>query len=84
VVHTFVADISGLKSVELVLRLPGGEKRLAMHNYGPYPSQTGARTTADYLTVELPVGAGEVRYFIEAEDQRGNVTRGTLERIYLA
>jgi hypothetical protein len=55
-----------------------------MHNYGPYPSQTGARATADYLTAELPAGAGEIRYFIEAEDQRGNVTRGSLERIYLA
>jgi hypothetical protein len=84
VVHTFVADISGLKSVVLVLRLPGEEKRVAMHNYGPYPSQTGARATADYLTAELPAGAGEIRYFIEAEDQRGNVTRGSLERIYLA
>ena len=55
-----------------------------MHNHGPYPSETGARVTADYLTVELPVGVGDVRYYIEAEDRRGNVSRGALERVYLA
>ncbi len=32
----------------------------------------------------LPVGAGDVRYFIEAEDTRGNVAQGTLERVFLA
>ena len=84
VAHTFVADVSGLKRVELVLRTPAGESRLAMRNQGPYPSQTGARVTADYFTADLPVGAGDVRYFIEAEDQRGNVSRGALERIWLA
>jgi hypothetical protein len=71
VAHTFVADVSGLKRVELVLRTPAGESRLAMRNQGLYPSQTGARVTADYFTADLPVGAGDVRYFIEAEDQRG-------------
>jgi hypothetical protein len=40
--------------------------------------------TADYLTAELPIGAGDLRYYIEAEDERGNVSRGTLERIFLA
>jgi hypothetical protein len=84
IAHTFVADCSGLKRVELVLRTEGGERRLTMHNHGPYPSETGARVTADYFTAELPVGAGDVRYFIEAEDNRGNVSRGALERIYLA
>ena len=84
IVHTFVADIAGLKGVDLILRLPGGEKRLPMHNLGPYPSQTGARVTADYLTAELPAGAGDVRYYLEAEDRRGNVTRSSLERIFLA
>ncbi|MCF7990459.1 MAG: hypothetical protein K9M02_08440 [Thiohalocapsa sp.] len=29
-------------------------------------------------------GLGDIRYFIEAEDRRGNVTRGALERIFLA
>lgn len=84
VVHTFVADCSGLKRVELVLRTADGERRLPMHRHGPYPSQTGARVSAEYLTAELPVGAGDARYFIEAEDGRGNRSRGALERVFLA
>lgn len=84
VVHTFVADISGLKRVEVVLRTAKGEQRIAMRNHGPYPSQTGAAAVADYCTKELPIGAGDVRYYIEAEDGRGNVARGALERIFLA
>jgi hypothetical protein len=83
-VHAFVADCSGVRRVELVLRSGSGEQRLPMHNHGPYPSQTGARLTADYVTAELPVGAGDLRYYLEAEDKRGNVTRGALERIFVA
>jgi len=67
-----------------VLRTPAGESRLVMRNQGPYPSLTGARVTADYFTANLPVGAGDVRYFIEAEDRLGNLSRGALERIWLA
>ena len=84
IVHTFVADCSGLKRTELVLRTESGERRLAMHNHGPYPSNTGAGVTATYFTAALPVGAGDVRYYIEAEDRCGNVSRGALERLYLA
>ncbi len=51
---------------------------------GPDPSYTGARVTADYLTAELPARAGDVRYYLEAEDRRGNLSRGALERIFLA
>ena len=82
--HTLIYDISGIKFVNLVLRTDLGESRLEMRNLGPYPSATGASVTADYFNVELPVGAGDVRYFIEAEDNHGNVSRGALERIYLA
>jgi hypothetical protein len=84
IVHTFVADCSGLQRVELVLRSATGEARLAMRHHGPYPCATGASMTADYFTAELPVGAGDVRFHIEAEDQCGNVSRGTLERLGLA
>jgi hypothetical protein len=83
-VHSFVADCSGLERVDLILRAAGGVTRLPMRNHGPYPTQTGARVTAHYVTAELPAGAGDLRYYIEAEDRRGNITRGTLERIYLA
>jgi hypothetical protein len=51
---------------------------------GPYPSQTGPSLTARYFTSELPVGAGEVSYYLEAEDGRGNLSRSSLERVYLA
>ncbi len=84
VVHTFVADISGLKRVDLVLRRDGTETVVAMDDHGPYPSETGAAVTANYCTAALPVGAGDVRYFIEAEDAKGNVSRSALERVYLA
>jgi hypothetical protein len=84
VVHTFVHDIAGLKRVNLVLRTANGESRFEMEARGPYPSQTGAAVIANYYTARLPVGAGDVRYFIEAEDNRGNVSRSALERVYLA
>jgi len=84
VVHTFVHDITGLRDVVLVLRANGKESRLPMRDRGLYPTQTGAAITANYFTAELPVGAGDVRYFIEAEDGRGNLARSALERVYLA
>lgn len=83
-VHSFVYDISGLKRVTLALRTANGETRMPMDNRGPYPSQTGAAVTATYYTARLPVGAGDVRFFIEAEDSRGNLARSALERAYLA
>ena len=83
-VHTFIADVAGLASVTLVLRAGGTESRLAMTDRGPYPSQTGAAVSANYYTAALPVGAGDIRYFIEAVDGGGNVARSALERIYLA
>ena len=83
-VRTFVYDLSGLKRVDIVLRTDAGETRQAMQNHGPYPTQTGAQITADYCTADLPVGAGDIRYYIEAEDRWGNVARSALERVYLA
>jgi hypothetical protein len=82
--HTFIYDLSGVKSAVLILRTGNGEKRLELQNHGPYPSHTGALVSADYCTAALPVGAGDVRYYIEAEDKCGNVSRSALERIYLA
>lgn len=82
-VHTFVSDISGLDSVTLVLRTGNGEERLPMLDRGPYPSRTGAAKSAHYFTAELTPGLGDIRYFIEARDRRGNASRGALERIYL-
>ncbi len=83
-VHSFVHDVAGLKRVELILRMANGENRVAMTDHGPYPSETGAMRSANYLTAALPVGAGDLRYYIEAEDAAGNVSKSALERIYLA
>jgi hypothetical protein len=81
--HTFIHDISGVKQASLILRTEQGEQRLPLKNNGAYPGKTGARATANYYTAELPVGAGLVKYYIEAEDDRGNVSRSALERIFL-
>jgi hypothetical protein len=82
-VQTFIYDISGVRRVILKLRTSAGETAIAMKNRGSYPSQTGALCTAEYYVAELPVGVGDARYYIEAEDQQGNIGRSALERIYL-
>jgi hypothetical protein len=84
IVHSFIYDVSGLKRVSLVLRTSTGEKTISMTDNGPYPSQTGPLVTSHFFTSELPVGAGEVAYFIEAEDTKGNLSRSSLERVFLA
>lgn len=84
VVNTFVFDIAGLERVELTLRDARGERKLKLIDQGPYPTRTGALATARHFTAELPAGAGDVRYFIEAVDRRGNVTQSSLERAFLA
>jgi hypothetical protein len=84
VVHSFIHDISELKRVTLTLRTSKEESTFPMQDRGPYPSQTGACVTATYYTANLPIGAGDVRYFIEAEDNKGNTSRSTLERVFLA
>jgi len=84
IVYSFVHDVSGLGRVTLVLRTDKGEKTIAMTDRGPYPSQTDPKVTARFFTSELPVGAGEVSYYIQAEDKKGNRSRSSLERVYLA
>ncbi len=83
-VHTFVSDVAGLQRVTLVLRAGGRERRIEMQDRGPYPTHTGASESAHYFRVELPPSLGDVRYYIEAVDRRGNLSQGTLERVFLA
>ena len=86
-VHTFIHDVSGVKSARLFMRLDAGrgeEREIPLLERGPYPTRTGARSSATLYEAELPEGAGDVRYWIEATDNAGNVTRGALERVYLA
>jgi len=85
VVNTFVYDLSGLKEVTLTLRCKGRKaKTIKPKNQMPYASQTEPNRTADHVVFELPVGAGDCRYFITAVDQKGNVSQSALERIFLA
>jgi hypothetical protein len=81
--HTLIADISGVRTAELVIRSEHDERRVPLTDLGPYPTRTGARATAHHFIATLPTGLGDVRYFIEATDRRGNRARGALERIYL-
>lgn len=83
-IHTFIHDISGIDSVELVMRYNSQEHRLPMKSHGPYPSQTNPMITATYFTADLPEGIGDIRYFIDSKDKKGNQTISSLERIYLA
>jgi len=84
VIHSFVYDVSGLTSVNLIIRREGIESAIPMNDRGPYPSATSPRVTANLFTAELPPGIGHITYFIEATDGRGNATRSSLEKLYLA
>lgn len=82
--HTFIYDASGIKSARVVLRADGKEQAIPLTDCGPYPSRTSPGAIAHLYTCALPVGIGNTRYFIEAEDAKGNRTRSSLERIFLA
>ena len=81
--HTLIADIASIRSADVVIRSAKGEQRLKLQDLGPYPTETGAAMSARHFTLPLPMGLGDVRYYIEAVDERGNVSQGSLERIYL-
>jgi len=81
--HCFIDDICGVASAEVVLRGAAGERRLALTDLGPYPTATGAQRSAHHFTLQMPTGLGQVRYFVEAIDRRGNLSRGAVEQVYL-
>ncbi|MCC8190092.1 MAG: glycosyl hydrolase family 57 [Planctomycetes bacterium] len=86
-VHTLIYDVSGIRSARLFLRPDAGrgkEVEVPLVDRGPYPSQTGPTATASHYQADLPPGAGDVRYWLEAVDSRGNHSRSSLERIFLA
>jgi hypothetical protein len=81
--YTLVADINRVLQVDLVLRYANSELKLRMIDSGRYPSRTGARQTANLYQVVLPEGLGDVRYYLTALDSKGNVSRSSLERVFL-
>ena len=84
VLYSFIYDVSGIESVRLVVRRDGREVGQPMTDRGAYASATSPLATAHLFTAELPAGAGHITYFIEATDRKGNVTRSSLEKIFLA
>ena len=86
-VHTFIHDVSGIKSARLLIRADSGKAQttdIPLVDKGPYPTRTGATVVAHLYEAELPKGIGDIRYWVEAEDNNGNKTRGSLERVFLA
>jgi len=83
-IKTFVYDLSGVASVNLVIRTNGSEKVIPMANAGTYPSRTGTAIASGLYAARLPAGMGTIRYFIEATDNKGNRSRSSLERLFLA
>ena len=83
---TFVHDISGVKSVTLYYYKQGHKRRkkAIMENLDIYPSRTNPAVIARQYKTILPAGTGNIRYYIEAIDKRGNVSHSPVGRIYIA
>jgi hypothetical protein len=84
--RTFVYDISGLQRVNLHYEtLENGKKyTVDMKGSGAYPSMTSPAATSTHYTAILPRGAGSIRYYVEAVDQRGNTAFSPVGRIFIA
>ncbi|MDR1519421.1 MAG: glycosyl hydrolase family 57 [Planctomycetota bacterium] len=85
--HSFIHDVSGVKSARLFIRPDAGRgeaRELPLADQGPYPSRIGAKSAAHLYTAELPAGMGDIRYWLEAVDGKGNKSRSALERVFLA
>jgi hypothetical protein len=81
--YTFIDDVCGIESAEVVISSGSEQRRLKLKHLGSYPTRTGARRTAGYYSLELPTGLGDIRYFIQAMDGRGNCARSSVEQVFL-
>ena len=83
--NTFIYDVSGVKKATLFFQsADGSDKRWRkLVDKGPYPSETNPRVIANRYQAILPSGSGDIRYYIEAEDSRGNVSSSPAGRIYI-
>lgn len=84
--RTFVYDVTGVRQVILHYYAPDGsfQKEIEMENCGPYPSRTNPAITGTQYKAALPPGTGNIRYYVEAVDHRGNVSYSPVGRIYIA
>ncbi|MDM8561454.1 hypothetical protein [Candidatus Parabeggiatoa sp. HSG14] len=81
--RTFVHDISGIKKVTFHYHdvNNASKKQVNMENGGGYPSRTNPAIIATQYKVVLPAGTGNIRYFIEAVDMKGNISYSPVGRI---
>ncbi len=84
--RTLVYDVAGLKKVIFHYQQADGstKKQLEMENRGAYPSRTNPSIIATQYQVIIPPGSGNLRYYVEAIDTRGNVSYSPVGRIFIA
>lgn len=85
IVRTFVYDISGVETVTLHYQNVETNKKhqITMKGGGAYPSLTNPAVIASQYQITLPAGTGNIRYHVEAQDSRGNVSYSPVGRIYI-
>jgi hypothetical protein len=85
-VRTFVHDISGIKQVTFHYTAVGNKKKhqVTLESCGAYPSQTNPTVIATQYKTVLPAGTGNIRYYVEAVDNKNNVSYSPVGRIYIA
>jgi hypothetical protein len=83
---TLVYDVSGVRQVNLYYREYDAKTwiKVPMRDLGPYPSRTKPAAIAHCYQVILPPGSGNIRYYVEAEDNQGNRAETALARIFIA
>lgn len=81
--RTFVYDVSGVKKVKLIYQKLGNKtkKKVVMEDCGTYPSRTHPAVIATQYKAVLPPGTGNIQYFVEATDQKGNTSYSSVGRI---
>ncbi|MEK7989834.1 MAG: hypothetical protein VSS52_002410 [Thiotrichaceae bacterium] len=83
--RTFVYDILGVKAVTLHYFTEDGKTHsIEMEDMGGYPSQTQACIAANQYVASLPKGTGNIRYFVEAIDAKGNTAHSPVGRVFIA
>ncbi|OQW93619.1 MAG: glycosyl hydrolase family 57 [Beggiatoa sp. IS2] len=84
-VRTFVYDVTGIKRVTFHYTevTSGKKKQIVMEDCGAYPSQTNPAVTATQYRTVLPAKTGNIRYYVEAVDNKNNVSFSPVGRIYI-
>ncbi len=82
--RTFVYDITGVKQVLLHYYSELQNKStIKMKDCGAYPSRTNPTTVATQYQAVLPANTGNIKYYIEAIDNKGNISYSPVGRIYI-